>query len=181
MSSLGAVFSEEGKFAEAESLFRSVVRTNRAAGDSSVDAAIVLRNLGLLLRRTHRLPEAETTLRQALAIYRRDLPNDHPRVAEALTALGQVLVDAGRAADAEPLLREAIGIREAKLGAQELRTAESRQALGIALAALGRRADAESLVVASCRTMAADPWGARQARECDTQLQRLRQKHRRVP
>ena len=176
MGSLGAVLSEAGKFAEAEPMIREAIRLNRAAENSDVNVAVALRNLGVLLRRTRRLPEAEEALREALTIYSREFPNDNPRRAEALTALGQVLVDAGRAPDAEALLREAIGIREAKLGTQDLRTAESREALGMALAAVGRRADAESILVASCRTMAADPWGARQARECEKQLNRVRQR-----
>ncbi len=173
-SSLGAVLSEEGKLADAEALLRDVARAKRAAGDTSVDAAIVLRNLGVLLRRTHRLPEAESTLREALAIYRRELPNDHPRAAEALTALGQVLTDRGRAADAEPVLRDAIAIRTAKFGADDRRTAESREALGVATASLGRLAEADSLLAASCRAMAADRWSGRQARQCESERQRVR-------
>ena len=179
MSNLAAVLSDEGKFVEAESLLRDVMRAHREASDTSVDAGIVLRNIGILLRRTKRLPEAETRLRQALGIYRRDLPNDHPRVAEALTALGQVLTDRGRPLEAEPLLREAITIRTAKFGTDDRRTAESRQALGIAAGALGRRAEAESLLVESCRSIVADAWSARQARDCQADLERVRQRSRR--
>lgn len=174
-SNLGAILIDEGKFVEAESLLRDVARAHREAGDSSVDAAIVLRNVGILLRHTKRLPEAEKTLRQALGIYRRELPNDHPRAAEALTALGQVLTDRGRPSDAEPLLREAVAIRTSKFGADDRRTAESREALGITAAVLGRSGEAESLLVASCRAMARDEWSGRQARECETQLDRVRQ------
>jgi hypothetical protein len=72
--------------------------------------------------------------------------------------------------EAEPLLREAAAIREAKFGAQDLRAAESRAALGMALAAMGKRADGESLLVSSCRTMASDRWGARQAQRCNADL-----------
>jgi serine/threonine-protein kinase len=181
VNSLGAVLSEAGKYEEGERLLREVIRTRREAGDSSVDLALSLRNLGVLLYRTRRFAEAEQAVRQALAIYRRELPNDHPRAAEALTALGQVLTDRGRPGEAEPMLREAIVIRESKLGAQNLRTAESREALGLALAALGRRAEAESLLVASCQTMAADRWGARQTKECRAHLRGFTQTHRRIP
>ena len=180
MSSLGAVLSEQGKYAEAETILRDVIRANEAVGDSTTDAALPLRNLGILLRRTRRLPESERALREALRIYRRDLPRDHPRVAEALTALGQTLTDRGRASDAEPLLREAIAIRANKLGAQDLRSAESRAALGITLGTLGRWAEAESLLVESCATMAADRWGTRQARACDADLRAMRDSRRRT-
>ncbi|HEX6049822.1 MAG TPA: serine/threonine-protein kinase [Gemmatimonadaceae bacterium] len=179
-SSLGAVLSEQGKYAEAETLFRDVIRVNAAVADSTTDSAQPLRNLGILLRRTGRLPEAERVLREALRIYRRDLPGDHPRIAEALTALGETLTDRGRPAEAEPLLREAITIRSQKLGAQDLRTAESRAALGITLGALERWAEAESLLVASCATMRADRWGARQARACDAELRAMRDSRRRT-
>ena len=181
MNSLGAVLSEQGKYAEAETLLRDAIRANTSVADSTTDAALPLRNLGILLRRTRRLPEAESVLREALRIYRRELPADHPRVAEALTALGQTLTDRGRAPDAEPLLREAITIRAQKLGAQDLRTAESRAALGVTLGALGRWAEAESLLTASCKTMAADRWGTRQARACDADLRAMRDSRRRTP
>jgi tetratricopeptide (TPR) repeat protein len=179
-SSLAAVLSDEGKYVEADSLLRSVLSLYRADGDSSVEVAVPLRNYGLLLRRTHRLGEAEAALRQALGIYRRELPNDHPRLAEALTALGQVLTDRGRASEAEPLLREAVTIRTQKLGGRDLRTAESGAALGVALAAVGRRPAAESLLVASCGVMAADRWGARQARACNADLERVRNQRERA-
>jgi eukaryotic-like serine/threonine-protein kinase len=181
MSSLGAVLSEAGKNDEAETLLRDVIRANRAASDSSVDAALPLRNLGILLRRTGRRPEAERVLRAALAIYRRDLTEDHPRIAEALTALGQVLTDDGRATDAEPLLREAVAIRATKLGSDDLRTAESRAALGVALGALRRWTEAESLLVASCATMTADRWGTRQARSCNADLGAVRHARAKMP
>jgi serine/threonine-protein kinase len=179
-NNLGAVLSEAGKYAEAESLLRGAARARRAAGDSSVEAGFVLRNLGLLLRRTQRPKEAETAIRQALAIYRRELPNDHPRTAEALTALGQVLTDLGRPGDAEPLLREAMAIRTARFGAGDRRTAETEAALGVAASAAGNPAEAESLLVAACRAMAADRWSARQARECGVQLERVRGQRRRA-
>jgi eukaryotic-like serine/threonine-protein kinase len=131
---------------------------------------VPLRNLGLLLDRTGRSAEAERALRETLAIYRRELAPEHPRTAEALTALGQVLTSRGRAMEAEPLLREAVSIRETKLGAQDLRTAESREALGVAMGTMGRRAEAESLLVSSCRTAGADRWGARQAAQCEADL-----------
>jgi serine/threonine-protein kinase len=181
MSSLGAVLSDGGKYDEAESLLRDVIRANRAARDSTVDAALPLRNLGILLRRTGRRPEAERVLREALGIYRRELPDDHPRIAEALTALGEVLTDDGRATAAEPLLREAVAIRAKKLGADDLRTAESRASLGVALGALQRWTEAESLLVASCATMAADRWGTRQARACNADLGAVRQARSRTP
>ena len=180
-SSLGAVLSEEGKTDEAETLLRDVIRANRAARDSSVDAALPLRNLGILLRRTQRGPEAERVLREALGVYRRELPDDHPRIAEALTALGQVLTDGSRAADAEPMLREAVAIRAEKLGTDDLRTAESRAALGVALGALRRWTEAESLLVASCARMAADRWGTRQARACSADLAAVQHARERTP
>ena len=175
-NNLGAVLSEEGKFVEAETLLRDAARVHRARGDSGAELGYALRNLGVLLRRRSQLAEAERVARQTLSIYRRELPNDHPRTAEALTILGQVLTDGGRASEAEPLLREAISIRTGRFGADDRRTAESAGALGVAVAALGRRAEAESLLVASCRALAADQWSGRQTRECEAQLQRVRRR-----
>jgi eukaryotic-like serine/threonine-protein kinase len=181
MSNLGAVLGDAGKYTEAEQLLRAVVRARRAAGDSTDDLGATLRNLGLLFYRTGRFADAERTLRETLSIYRRELSKGHPRLAEALTALGQVLTARGRAQEAEPLLREAITIRETKLGNKDLRTAESREALGVAMAALGRRAEAESLVASSCRTMAADRWGTRQARQCESDLRAVGRTGRMTP
>lgn len=173
-SNLGAVLGNAGKSTEAEQLLRGVVRTRRAAGDSTDDLGATLRNLGLLLYHTGRFAEAERTLLETLSIYRRELPKGHPRLAEALTALGQVLTARGRAQEAEPLLSQAITIRETKLGPHNLRTAECHEALGVAMAALGKRVEAESLFVSSCRAMAADRWGSGQARQCASDLRAVR-------
>jgi eukaryotic-like serine/threonine-protein kinase len=181
MSSLGAVLSEAGKYDEAERVMRTVVRMRREAGDSTEDLGSTLRNLGVLLHRTGRLEEAERTLRETLGIYRRELAPDHPRTAEALTALGQTLTSRGRAREAEPLLREATAIRVSKFGVQDLRTAESRAALGMALGGMGKRAEAESLIVSSCRTMAVDRWGARQAQRCNADLRGFHRASGRAP
>jgi eukaryotic-like serine/threonine-protein kinase len=181
MSSLGAVLSEAGQYDEAERLLRAVVRARRDAGDSTNELGTTLRNVGVLLHRTGRLAEAERTLRETLAIYRRELPDNHPRLAEAMTALGQVLTSRGRGSEAEPLLRTATAIREAKFGAQDLRTAESRAALGMALGGMGKRVEAESLLVSSCRTMAADRWGARQVQRCNADLRGFHRASGRTP
>jgi Tetratricopeptide repeat len=86
----------------------------------------------------------------ALATYRRELPDSHPRTAEALTALGEVLTDQERGAEADSLLREALAIREAKLDSTDFRIPESREALALAAAIQGQRTRAESLITDAC-------------------------------
>jgi tetratricopeptide (TPR) repeat protein len=63
-------------------------------------------NLSYLLRAQGKLAEAEPDSREALAIRRRVLGNEHPKTLNAIINFGVLLMDQGKLAEAEPYCRE---------------------------------------------------------------------------
>jgi hypothetical protein len=72
--------------------------------------------MGLVYRDEARLPEAENSLRAALAIQKQFLSPDHPAVASTLGNLGLVLRDADKLSDAEAAIRAALAARKKIFG-----------------------------------------------------------------
>jgi tetratricopeptide (TPR) repeat protein len=174
MSNLGGTLSEQGKFAEAESLLREAVeRSGAQFGAESRNTAMRLRNLGVLLHRTNRLEEADRVLRTTVAIYRREMPG-HPLLATALTSYGELLTTRRRTAEADTVLREALAVRAARLGAEHPQTAVALRALGENLAALGRYAEADSVLVLSHSILSPDPYQGLQAERVAQALRAVR-------
>jgi alkanesulfonate monooxygenase SsuD/methylene tetrahydromethanopterin reductase-like flavin-dependent oxidoreductase (luciferase family) len=91
--------------------------------------------------------EAERVLRDALAIERPALGNDHPRVGVSLVFLADSLCRAGKASEAERAAREALTINNTRLGKDHPRTKESEGTLGCAMAKQRRFAEAEPLLL----------------------------------
>jgi serine/threonine-protein kinase len=76
----------------------------RAGVANAVRGASIQNNLGLLLRERGDLPAAETALRLALVIYRRELGEDHFRSISTAQNLGLVLLDQNRLDEAQVLV-----------------------------------------------------------------------------
>jgi tetratricopeptide (TPR) repeat protein len=105
MTTFAVTCQKAGKLDHADQLFRAVV--TYARGQNGFDGRICLAaNLGwlgqnLLLQK--RYDEAALVLREALAIFEKELPNDYRRFFW-MSALGGVLCGQGNFARAEPLL-----------------------------------------------------------------------------
>jgi tetratricopeptide (TPR) repeat protein len=89
--------------------------------------------------------QAETTLREALAMRRKLFGKVHPAVAESLNDLGAVLHGQGRLAESEATLREALTMWRKLSGNPSPGLAESLNNLGMVLLWEGRLAEAESI------------------------------------
>jgi serine/threonine protein kinase/tetratricopeptide (TPR) repeat protein len=104
---LSDLLYKEGNYADAESAARESVQVfNRAltAPKESIYFANPLLELGLILNKTGRSREAETNLREALAIRTRLLPEGNLLIGISEGALGECLTSQKRYAEAEPLL-----------------------------------------------------------------------------
>ena len=108
--------------------------------------AVALNDLGLLLRDTNRLGEAEPLIRQALEIDEASFGKQHPAVASGLNNLAQLLKDTNRLGEAEPLMRRALEIDEASFGRQHPAVARDLNNLGLLLKATNRLGEAEPLM-----------------------------------
>ncbi len=109
---LADLLDKTGRGNEAVRLrMRVIGARERAAGsEPNPELAIDLNNLGLQFRKLHRLAEAESCLRRALAIDEYSFSPDDPKVASDLCNLAQLLQDMNRLAEAEPLMHRALEI-----------------------------------------------------------------------
>ena len=105
---LGNVIMSLGRLAEADSLLLQALALYRHRAPESDAIAVCLNSRGNLGRFTGNLEESERDYREALAIHRRVLGEDHPYVATDLHNLGRLLETRGNAAEAETLLLESL-------------------------------------------------------------------------
>ena len=117
----------EGKQAEAATLAREAVEKLHAQiaqyetvadpkRSDNLSVASALEGLSFRLRELGSLPEAESTAREALAICRKLLGNEHADVAQALHLLAWNLNMQGKHAEAEAFSREELAIWRKLLG-----------------------------------------------------------------
>jgi tetratricopeptide (TPR) repeat protein/transcriptional regulator with XRE-family HTH domain len=108
------------------------------------EAASLLHRAGDYLRRRSRFAEAETLLRQALAMREQLFGPDHLTVAETVNALGIAIIEISRFDEAEQLLCRALATREKQLGEAHLDVAETLYYLADLYHSLGRYDEAET-------------------------------------
>jgi tetratricopeptide (TPR) repeat protein len=97
------------------------------------------------LRARHRYAEAEKAQREALALIRKTLGEDHPDTARSYNSLALTLSAQGRHAEAQPLFQRALDLRKNLLGEGGPDTALSYNNVGSCLANLGKHAEAQPL------------------------------------
>jgi tetratricopeptide (TPR) repeat protein len=83
---------------------------------------------------------------KALALARRELPDDSSALTEAVTNLGWIFMDAGHVDRAEPLLREALVRKRKELGARHPDVADAMAILVSDLVRRGRYGESEQLM-----------------------------------
>jgi len=114
---LGRVRRVQGRYAEAEALYRQALATfARTGGREQAVYADALSDLAFLLPYLSRVAEAESVYRETLAIRRRVLPPDDPAVPEAVMRVAATLRSMGNFAAAESAAREGLRLRRRALG-----------------------------------------------------------------
>ncbi len=147
INNLAGLLQLRGHRSEAESLLREALDMRRKLlGSEHPAVAQSLNNLAFLLYENGN-PEAEPLYREALAIWRKTLPEGHTDIGNVTAGLGSVLLAKRAFDEAEPMLRESLSIREATLPEGHWQRFGSMSALGAALAGQGRFADAEPLLI----------------------------------
>jgi len=112
MADLGRVqFARKKLDAAANNLQAALAMEVKLNGDNSPFAAADHEALGSLYAAQDRLPEAEASLRRAVAIYRTTAKEDRPDTANALLALARILKREGHGVEARTLLAEAAAMR----------------------------------------------------------------------
>ena len=115
LNNLAKVYDHQGRYADAEPLYRRAVATGeKAHGPDHPLVAVSLNNLAALYTKQDRYTDAEPLLKRALAILEKALSPDHPYVVTALNNLAELYRKEGRYADALPLVQITIGRGRAK-------------------------------------------------------------------
>jgi tetratricopeptide (TPR) repeat protein len=109
---------------------------------AEVVRARALASEGTRLYRRARFPEAESKLREALAIRRKVLGEQHPSTATSWNLLALSLAGQGKHTEALPLYRKALAIRQQVLGQQHAHVAQSYHNVGNCLNDLGKHSEA---------------------------------------
>ena len=149
-STLGTLASElhtQGKFDEAEPLYREALDVRRATlGARHPGTLVSINNLGLLLKDKGDLAAAEPLYREALEAQRETRGNRHPSTLIFISNLSLLLQDKGDLAAAEPLCREALVVARETLGNRHPHTLTFTGNLRALLQAKGDLAAAEPLL-----------------------------------
>lgn len=113
---LGQVLELQGRYAEAEELFRTVIRLHLSVGREVPLLATATHNLGVLQGTRGEHEEAEELHRQALASWSTLFPDGHPEIARSYEAIGRSLASQGRWEAADSAFGRAIGLWASRVG-----------------------------------------------------------------
>jgi tetratricopeptide (TPR) repeat protein len=109
MNRLAALYSDEGKYPEAEALFTNVLKVQvRVLGQVHPDTLNSWDGFGRLQLREHKYVEAEATLRDVLKEYEKVMPESWERY-NCQSMLGGSLKGQKKYTEAEPLLISGYG------------------------------------------------------------------------
>ncbi len=145
-TALGELLFFEGKHAEAESAFRTLLAQERAAptpsrrSDTGATSreGLILNNLGASLRLQGKAEEALSVQREALAARQRDLPAEALPIAESHNNIGTALFQLGKYEEAAEQLTKALEIRRKRLRADHPLIVRCMSNLGLVELRLGR-------------------------------------------
>jgi tetratricopeptide (TPR) repeat protein/CHAT domain-containing protein len=113
LNNLAALYGRQGRYKEAEPLFRRAIRIWESKDANLPDLAAALHNLALLCERQKRYAEAEPLYRQALKIREARLSANHPAVAATRNSLAVLCAATGKWREAAELFQQARrGLRE---------------------------------------------------------------------
>lgn len=126
-------------------LLRALELRRSVPGEGDVPAAETLQNLATFSYLEGRWQKAEERQQEALAIFRRRLPEDDPRVANSLGGLGFIYYQQGRYGDAEPLIEQSVALLDRVPLPDPFALAQSLNALAELYRAQGRYEEAEKL------------------------------------
>ena len=103
LNSLASLYYEQGKYSQAESLYRrSLGLVEEVWGEGHPNVAVSLENIALLYLVQGRYSEAEPLFQRSLTIREKVMGAEHPTVAETLNKLALVYHRQERYSEAEP-------------------------------------------------------------------------------
>jgi tetratricopeptide (TPR) repeat protein len=159
---LGLVFQEQGRWAEAENALREAVTGLRRTLPGHFLTNRTASRLAVLLDATGEHAQAAARFCDALEVWRKAFPPDHPELAFTLSDWAEHLLAEGDLRQAEPALTEALRIEQAALPPEHRRRGQTLCALGWLRAQTGQALEGERLLregLAICtRAWPVDHW-----------------------
>jgi CHAT domain-containing protein/tetratricopeptide (TPR) repeat protein len=146
MSNLASFLGGQGRYGEAEQLFRRALeRQERALGKDHPDTLGTVNNIAVLYQMQDRYAEAALHLERALRGFERAVGKDHPTTLAIVSNLALLNQGQDRYEEAEPLARRALEARERTLGKDHPDTLTSVNILAAQYRGQGSYAEAEAL------------------------------------
>ncbi|KAK5651032.1 hypothetical protein OQA88_1501, partial [Cercophora sp. LCS_1] len=147
-STLGRVYYDEGRWAEAEKLFVQVMETSKTKlGADHPDTLTSIDNLASTFWKQGRWQEAEKLEVQVMETRKTKFGADHPDTLMSMANLASTFWNQGRWAEAEKLEVQVMETRKTKLGADHPDTLASMNNLASTFWKQGRWQEAEKLEV----------------------------------
>jgi serine/threonine protein kinase/Tfp pilus assembly protein PilF len=144
--------AELRRYDEAEAGMRqALAATLREYGPEHLETARAERGLAFVFDMSGHVDQALPLDEHALKVFRRELPEGDPRIADQLTNLGATYDWLDRTEDAVRSYREALGIFERRLGADHPKVAGTLVNYGVALAWADRRDEALPVIERAIR------------------------------
>jgi CHAT domain-containing protein/Flp pilus assembly protein TadD len=144
LGNLGRVDEDQGRFRQAEELYRRALAINENGNKSQPILAMSLNNVAHILEPQGHYVEAEVLYLRAIGILEQTLGPGHPSLATALNNLAVVYLKQGRLDDAEKLFQRALDIRQTVLGNNSPEVAVVSNNLAQVYQLEGRGNDAEA-------------------------------------
>ena len=146
LNKLATLLYAQGKYAEAEPLYRDALKMNQRLfkGDHP-DVETSLNNLAALLESQGKYAEAEPLYRDALKMNQRLFKGDHPSAAISLNNLARLLQAQGKFVEAETLSRNALQMYQRLFKGDHPDLAGILNNLAALLHSRGKHAEAEPL------------------------------------
>jgi tetratricopeptide (TPR) repeat protein len=141
---LGQIRLTQYNFAEADSLLHQALAMYRKLKDELMEAKLLGQLARLLAAYEDRLVEAVTMSRQALAMQKKLLGNDHPDIARSLFSVATLLRRQGKWADAETEYREGVAMWQRLQGKDNFEVDSALGYLAEVLMSQGKLEDAET-------------------------------------
>lgn len=142
MNALAGVLGNVGEWAESETVARRALAAQEARlGPDNPNNGILLVRIGQALTGLERHDDAVPALERALALFRPALPDDHPRLAEAMESLADA-IESTDPVRAEVLHRDAVAMLERRFGERHAAAGMARTRLADRLKVRGDAAGA---------------------------------------
>ncbi len=139
MNNLASILSAAGRYVESEQLFLSLIVTLKMnLGKTHLNVASALKGFALALERANQIPRAKAAIKEALAIFLKHLPSDHPELLSGQLAVGAYEFLEGNFSEAEKIYRQYEPLRATILGFTHPTVLRGRERYIEILLALGK-------------------------------------------